>query len=297
MAAALLVLGVVRLQARNNRERICDPLSRARRALGLTDSELVTTHLAEASRSQVCSRVQPASPLLVLRSPCRPSPRRIGRAPEKVVLIAYARVMGAVSEEVEWERLFWLVFERTSNPIILLDDKRQIVEANDSAFSLFGADRQDLVCRSMADRIRPEERSVSASEWEEFLGSGEYSGTRTLVRTDGAEVRIDFAARMAVIEGRRLAIYVVARDDPSCLPSQALAGHLPLTDREREVITLIALGRETAEIAEELHISPETVRTHVRNAMSRLGAHTRAQLVAIALCTDQAVHGSRLTDA
>jgi PAS domain S-box-containing protein len=216
---------------------------------------------------------------------------------EKVVPIAYARVMHAASEEAGWERLFWLVFERTSNPVILLDDKRQIVEANDSALSLFGADRQDLVGTSMADRVRPEERSVSASEWEVFLGSGEYSGTRTLVRLDGADVRIDFAARTAVIDGRQLAIYVVARDDPSCLPSQALAGDLPLTSREREVVTLIALGRETAEIAEELHISPETVRTHVRNAMSRLGAHTRAQLVAIALCTDQAFHGSHLAEA
>jgi PAS domain S-box-containing protein len=208
--------------------------------------------------------------------------------------MAYSRVMHAPSEGAGWERLFWLVFERTSNPIALLDDQRRFVEVNAAALSLFGAERQDLIGTSMADRVRPEQRSVSASEWEAFLGSGEYSGTRTLVRVDGAEVRIDFAARMAVVDGRSLAIYVIARDDPSCLPTLALAGELPLTNREREVVTLIALGAETAQIAEELHISSETVRTHIRNAMSRLGAHTRAQLVAIALCTDQAVHDSRL---
>jgi DNA-binding CsgD family transcriptional regulator len=77
-------------------------------------------------------------------------------------------------------------------------------------------------------------------------------------------------------------------------PAPVLSGELPLTEREREVVTLIALGRETAQIAEELHISPETVRTHVRNAMSRLGAHTRAQLVAMVLCSDHAVHGARV---
>jgi DNA-binding NarL/FixJ family response regulator len=60
------------------------------------------------------------------------------------------------------------------------------------------------------------------------------------------------------------------------------------------VVTLIALGRETGQIAEELHISGETVRTHVRNAMSKLCAHTRAQLVAVALCTDKAIHLPRL---
>jgi DNA-binding NarL/FixJ family response regulator len=59
----------------------------------------------------------------------------------------------------------------------------------------------------------------------------------------------------------------------------------PLTERERQVITLIALGRGTRAIASELYISPATVRTHVRNAMSKLGAHTRAQLVAAALCS------------
>jgi DNA-binding NarL/FixJ family response regulator len=71
--------------------------------------------------------------------------------------------------------------------------------------------------------------------------------------------------------------------------SSAAAGELPLTRREREIVTMIALGKETPQIAQELHIAPDTVRTHVRNAMSKLGAHTRAQLVAIVLCTEQAM--------
>ena len=36
-------------------------------------------------------------------------------------------------------------------------------------------------------------------------------------------------------------------------------------------------------IAQTLHVSPSTVRTHVRNSMTKLGAHTRAQLVAVAM--------------
>jgi DNA-binding CsgD family transcriptional regulator len=69
-----------------------------------------------------------------------------------------------------------------------------------------------------------------------------------------------------------------------------------LTRREREVVTLIALGGETAEIARELHISPETVRTHVRNARSKLGARTRAQLVAVFICNEHAVEVPSLDD-
>lgn len=57
----------------------------------------------------------------------------------------------------------------------------------------------------------------------------------------------------------------------------------PLSAREREVLGLLAEGMSGAAIAERLVLSPETVRTHVRNAMDKLGASTRSQAVAIAL--------------
>jgi DNA-binding CsgD family transcriptional regulator len=56
-----------------------------------------------------------------------------------------------------------------------------------------------------------------------------------------------------------------------------------LTPREREALRLVAIGATTPQVAEELGISPETVRTHVRNAMNKLGARTRAQAIAIAM--------------
>jgi DNA-binding NarL/FixJ family response regulator len=56
-----------------------------------------------------------------------------------------------------------------------------------------------------------------------------------------------------------------------------------LTQREREVLRLLADGHANEEIGKRLHISPETVRTHVRKAMAKLEADTRTQAVAIAL--------------
>ena len=56
----------------------------------------------------------------------------------------------------------------------------------------------------------------------------------------------------------------------------------PLSVREREILGLIASGDSGAQIAEALVLSPETVRTHIRNAMSKLGASSRAQAVALA---------------
>ncbi len=56
-----------------------------------------------------------------------------------------------------------------------------------------------------------------------------------------------------------------------------------LSPREREVTLLLADGLSGEEIARRLVLSPETVRTHIRNAMDAVGAHTRAHLVSIAL--------------
>ncbi len=55
-----------------------------------------------------------------------------------------------------------------------------------------------------------------------------------------------------------------------------------LTDREREVVALVAGGLSNDEIAEALFISPATARTHVSRAMIKLGARDRAQLVVFA---------------
>jgi DNA-binding NarL/FixJ family response regulator len=55
-----------------------------------------------------------------------------------------------------------------------------------------------------------------------------------------------------------------------------------LTDREREVMTLVAEGLTNEEIGERLFVSPATAKTHVSRAMVKLGARDRAQLVVFA---------------
>jgi len=64
--------------------------------------------------------------------------------------------------------------------------------------------------------------------------------------------------------------------------SGAPAGLAELTAREREVLALLAEGRDQADIAVELFISPTTVSTHIQRILSKLGVHSRAQAVAVA---------------
>jgi DNA-binding NarL/FixJ family response regulator len=67
-------------------------------------------------------------------------------------------------------------------------------------------------------------------------------------------------------------------DRPPVEPARLRA----LTDREREVLSLVAAGLSNDEIAGHLVVSPHTAKTHVNRAMTKLGAHDRAQLVVIA---------------
>jgi DNA-binding NarL/FixJ family response regulator len=78
---------------------------------------------------------------------------------------------------------------------------------------------------------------------------------------------------------RRLIAELAARPEPN-LPSSELASEL--TAREREVVSLVALGLSNDEIAEWLVVTPATAKTHVSRAMVKLGARDRAQLVVFA---------------
>jgi PAS domain S-box-containing protein len=64
-------------------------------------------------------------------------------------------------------------------------------------------------------------------------------------------------------------------------PADAPA-HPALTPRQTEILKLLARGYSTKQMAEELHLSTETVRNHVRNILQALGVHSRLEAVAVA---------------
>ncbi|MGA0567276.1 response regulator transcription factor [Rathayibacter sp. KR2-224] len=66
-----------------------------------------------------------------------------------------------------------------------------------------------------------------------------------------------------------------------------------LTEREGEVLLLVARGKSNQEIADELFISPHTAKTHVNRIMSKVHAHDRAQLVILAYETGMLEPGPR----
>jgi DNA-binding NarL/FixJ family response regulator len=77
---------------------------------------------------------------------------------------------------------------------------------------------------------------------------------------------------------RRLIAEFAARRDPRT-PPPALA---ELTERERDIMLLVARGLGNDQIASRLFISPQTAKTHVRNILRKLDCHDRVALVALA---------------
>ena len=77
---------------------------------------------------------------------------------------------------------------------------------------------------------------------------------------------------------RRLIAEFAARKDPATTPSALV----DLTQRERQILHLVARGYSNAEIAAELVISPLTAKTHVRNVLRKLDCRDRAALTALA---------------
>jgi len=109
-----------------------------------------------------------------------------------------------------------------------------------------------------------------------FLGkSAEPDEVRAAIRTVAAgDSLLSPAATRSLI-----AQFLAGPEHVSASTAERLA---VLTDREREILALVAEGMSNDEIAQHLVVSPSTVKTHVNRAMAKLGARDRAQLVVIA---------------
>jgi DNA-binding NarL/FixJ family response regulator len=133
-------------------------------------------------------------------------------------------------------------------------------------------------------------RAASASPETALVLYTAYGDRALLMEALDAGVR-GFVLKEAPLADLARAVTLVAEGGTYVDP--VLAGYLAqshaadalpsLTQREREVLRLLADGHSNEEIGKRLFISPETVRTHVRKAMDKLDADTRTQAVATAL--------------
>jgi PAS domain S-box-containing protein len=182
------------------------------------------------------------------------------------------------------EDLLWDFIGRAPVPLLAADEDRQIRRVNSRWCDMTGYSAEHAVTMKLDDLLAPESKPGLEMRWGDLLGSGMATARTVLLLDDGSRLHVRFGAFAHVIPGVQVVAFLVEPGQGGRLTRPTRTRRTgQLTRREQESLRLVARGMTTAVAAEQLGISPETVRTHVRNAMNKLGARTRAQAIAVAM--------------
>jgi DNA-binding CsgD family transcriptional regulator len=129
-------------------------------------------------------------------------------------------------------------------------------------------------------------RTYAQFRWAEALcAAGDRAEAAALLREARAETAHLGARPLAddvVALARRARIPLSVEDAPSTGATPVVAIPFGLTDREREVLGLVAAGRSNGQIAKALFISPKTASVHVSNILAKLGVGGRVEAAGVA---------------
>jgi PAS domain S-box-containing protein len=175
------------------------------------------------------------------------------------------------------EGFFRTAFDAAPDGIVVVDaDARTYVYANQVAADLVGTPVEILIGRTTFEVPKPRDPGMLDELWSRIETEGSLEGRYRFLDGEGRPRTVDFRARGYFLPNRHIAVL-----------RERQAPRMPLSPREREVLTALALGRTGAQVAQALELSPETVRTHIRNAMEKLGASTRTHAIALAIASGE----------
>jgi PAS domain S-box-containing protein len=167
--------------------------------------------------------------------------------------------------------------EHINIPSYVIDRTGVIRWVNEAARRLVG----DVEGRQFTTVVAPEETRRARELFARRLLGNADSTDNAMVLVDGKGDRISAELSSVPLTRGDHVIGVFGQvsdlvEEPQPHPE------LHLTPRQAEVLRLLERGRTTTQIAEELHLSRETVRNHVRHLLHAVGAHSRLEAVAIA---------------
>jgi PAS domain S-box-containing protein len=169
------------------------------------------------------------------------------------------------------------VLEHVNIPSYHLDRAGTVRWLNAAARNIVG----DVRGRLFTSVVAPEDtRRARENFARKVVGSAAVTdAVFQIVAADGGRVTVEISS-VPLYEGEHL-VGVFGQVSDLIEEPHPHSG-LQLTPRQAEVLALLERGRTTKQIAEELHLSTETVRNHVRRLLQTLGAHSRLEAVAIA---------------
>jgi PAS domain S-box-containing protein len=169
------------------------------------------------------------------------------------------------------------VLEHVNVPSYVIDRAGVIRWLNLAARNIVG----DVQGRQFTSIVAPEEtRRARELFARKVLGAAKVTDAGVVVvGTNGDRVAVEISSVPLVHGDHVVGVFGQVSDiveEPHEHPE------LHLTPRQAEVLELLERGRSTRQIADELHLSTETVRNHIRHLFRAIGAHSRLEAVAIA---------------
>jgi DNA-binding CsgD family transcriptional regulator len=169
------------------------------------------------------------------------------------------------------------VLECIEVPSLAADPRGIIRWLNPAGLQLLGAIRG----RTFTSTVAPHDVSRLRTAFAEWLDGGSSSVDAVLIAGTGSLIACTLSSTALVRDGLAVGVFTAVTRVQRATLAPAVAPER-LTPRQFEILQLIASGTPTAEIAQTLHLSRETVRNHVRAVLVKLNAKSRLEAVAIA---------------
>jgi PAS domain S-box-containing protein len=245
----------------------------------------VDTQMIEMLRSLQHGKKTPARELATLR-------RRIAK-------LQASKIQGTWLKEPpgRQEDTFRALVENSPDGVVILSSELEVIYENPSAARILGYESGEFVGKDVLEPIHPDDMYKAAHGLTKMIQTpGVTSSSRLQLRMrhkDGTWRVIDAVANNLLhhpaVKGIIVAIREISRrfrDEGAwaeAAAASAMAKEYHLTESEHRILTLIAEGQSNPQIAEQLVISPSTVRFHVSSILRKLGVTSRTEAAAIAV--------------
>jgi PAS domain S-box-containing protein len=177
----------------------------------------------------------------------------------------------------------WLV-DSLVVPASLHDLEGRFVHMNAAAERACGKTNAELLGCQITELLPPETHDNVRAQFRRAAEHGEPTDFETAFIDAGGTLRGVRAQHLPLRVGDAIVGVLILAFDVRRLPPgpDRITWEPRLTPRQREILSLIASGATTAEVARELTLSVETVRNHLRGTFVELRAHTRVEAIATA---------------
>ena len=195
----------------------------------------------------------------------------VGESTARISQVAPASSRGEIPGDVQ------AALADVNVPSYVVDRFGIIRWLNPAAEKLMG----DVRGRQQSSVVAPEyAREARESFTRKVLGTARSTDdTVVVIDAHGARVQVQVSA-CALYDGDRIVgVFGLVPHREETAPPEP---HPHLTPRQNQILHLLSHGRSTAQIAEELSLSTDTVRNHVRRMLRALGAHSRIEALAVA---------------